>query len=89
MKLVLDDTTENGAVREGGDMLRGYVEIVEFCLVGYQFTVYFEGWCLISDRFRQHYGFVADNVLAFRSHPDLASTIHRSDGTRGSICSRT
>lgn len=48
LKIVLAKQAEGCAMRKGGDVLSGYLELAESCLVGYDFTVNFEGWCQLS-----------------------------------------
>ena len=43
MKLVLAKQEEGCAVRKGGDILNGYIEVVEPCITGLEFSITFKG----------------------------------------------
>jgi len=44
MNLVLAEHAEGCAFRKGGDVLSGYLEVFGDGLLGYDFTINFEGW---------------------------------------------
>jgi hypothetical protein len=43
MEIVLETQAEGCEVRKGGDILTGYLSLDGLCLVGYDFTIKFEG----------------------------------------------
>ena len=45
MKILLTEQAEDCAARKGGDVLNGYLELAELCLLGYDFVIKFGGGC--------------------------------------------
>lgn len=43
MKIILDKQRDGCVERKGGDVVSGDLEVFEYCLAGYDFSIRFEG----------------------------------------------